>query len=124
MPYGKLETNKITGCWHHLLVAGFSNAPHARAYMDQHHDPELGTRLARVFKARYEKLKMQGLKPNAILGTLYEGITGVGSVSPERQVAAQALLAYLFEARDIFEDHPSKVNAWSFPANISLLTAP
>jgi hypothetical protein len=43
--------------------------------------------------------------------SLYEGITGVGSVSPERQVAAQALLAYLFEACDIFEDHPSKVNA-------------
>jgi hypothetical protein len=111
VPYDKLETNKIAGCWHHLLVAGFSNAPHVRDYIDRHPEPELGTHLARVFKARYENLKLQGLKPNAILASLYEGITGVGSVSPERQVAAHALLAYLFEACDIFEDHPSKVNA-------------
>jgi hypothetical protein len=67
--------------------------------------------LAKVFKGRYEDLKLQGLSPNAIMRSLYEDITGVGSVTPERQVAAQALLAYLFEACDIFEDHPSKVNA-------------
>lgn len=111
VPYDKLEFNKITGCWRHLLESGFRNAPHVRDYIDQHPDPELGTRLAKVFKGRYEDLKLQGLKPNAIMRPLYEGITGVGSVSPERQVAAQALLAYLFEACDIFEDHPSKVNS-------------
>jgi hypothetical protein len=43
------------------------------------------------------------------MDALYEQITGVGSVSVQRQVAAQALLAYLFDACDIFEDHPSKV---------------
>ncbi|WP_201861413.1 ABC-three component system protein [Microvirga soli] len=111
VPYDKLEFNKITGCWSHLLLSGFRNTPHVRYYIDQHPDAELGTRLAKIFRDRYEDLNMQGLSPNAIMRSLYEGVTGIGSVTPERQVAAHALLAYLFEACDIFEDHPSKVNA-------------
>jgi hypothetical protein len=52
---------------------------------------------------------MQNLSPSAIVASLYELITGIGSVTPVRQVAAQALPAFLFESCDIFEDDPAKV---------------
>jgi len=43
------------------------------------------------------------------MSALYEDITGIGVVLPARQVAAQALLAYLFESCDIFESPVAKV---------------
>ena len=43
------------------------------------------------------------------MSSLYEDVTGIGIVLPARQVAAQALLAYLFESCDIFETPPEKV---------------
>jgi hypothetical protein len=110
VPHDKLEFNKITGAWRHLLESAFRNAPYVQDYIDRHQDVEVGTRLAKVFRIRYDDLKVQGLTPNEIMMHLYERITGIGRVSAQRQVAAQALLAYLFEACDIFEDHPSKVN--------------
>jgi hypothetical protein len=60
---------------------------------------------------RYQYLKAQNLEPRAIMSTLYEGITGIGAVTPERQVAAQALLAHLFESCDIFETAPEQQKA-------------
>ena len=111
VPYDKLDFNGITGPWHHLLASGSRNAAFVAEYVSQHADPEFGRKVAEAFRERYRDLKAQGLLPNAILTHLYEGVTGIGSVSPERQVAAQALLAYLFDACDIFEDHPSKVAA-------------
>jgi hypothetical protein len=43
------------------------------------------------------------------MASLYDLVNGAGSVTPARQVAAQALLAFLFESCDIFEDDPAKV---------------
>ena len=62
-----------------------------------------------MFRVRYEYLKAQGLASGAVMSGLYEMVTGIGIVPPERQVAAQALLAFLFESCDIFEDEPAKV---------------
>ncbi len=57
-----------------------------------------------MFNARYKYLKAQNLTPASIMDGLYEFVTGIGSVAPARQVAAQALLAHLFESCDIFEN--------------------
>ena len=40
------------------------------------------------------------------MASLYELVTGIGSVPPQKQVAAQSLLAFLFENCDIFEREP------------------
>jgi hypothetical protein len=108
-PHDKLEFNAIRGPWRRILEGATNNAPLVKGYVDRHPDPEAGKRVAKVFANRYAELDAEGLPPNAILTKLYEGVTGIGSVPPERQVAAQALLAYLFEACDRFKDHPSKV---------------
>lgn len=110
-PLNKLELNRIEGHWRRILIGASVNATVVAAYVEQQPDPELGKRVAKVFTSRYAELDAEHLPPHAILTALYEGITGIGSVPPERQVAAQALLAYLFEACDIFKDDPSKAAA-------------
>lgn len=109
VPFDKMDFNAIPPCWRGMLSVASKNAAYIDDYLQQTTDPELGQRMARVFRHRYEALKVQSLSPGAIMAKLYEGITGIGSVPLERQIAAQAVLAFLFESCDIFEDDASKV---------------
>ena len=102
----KLQTNGLPVHWHDLISAGWRNAHLVSAYFDKHHDPLLGERIATMFRDRYDYLKSQKLDPASIMDNLYEFVTSIGSVPTERQVAAQALLAHLFESCDIFENMP------------------
>jgi hypothetical protein len=109
VPADKLSFNKLPGHWVQLLSAASSNGPHVRQYFEQHPNVEMGMLVAREFAERYKALKQETLTPGEILDALYEQVTGMGAVTAVRQVAAQAILAYLFDACEIFEDHPDKV---------------
>ena len=109
MPCRKLEFNKLPNHWRYLISGGWQNAHIVAKYLDDHPDPLTGEKIAQVFRVRYEYLKAQGLASGAVMSGLYEMVTGIGIVPPERQVATQALLAFLFESCDIFEDEPAKV---------------
>ena len=109
VPTNKLQFNKLPHHWCGLITAAAQNGGYVREYFDRHPSPEMGNAIATVFNGLYRELALEGLAPGAIMDSLYEKITGIGSVSTERQVAANTLLAYLFDACDIFEDHPSKV---------------
>jgi hypothetical protein len=109
VPRDKLVFNNLPLHWSGLIAAASQNAPHVKQYFDRHPKPETGEMLAKVFAERYTALKQESVPPGVIMDQLYEQVTGMGSVSAQRQVAAQALLAYLFDACEIFEDHPSKV---------------
>jgi len=74
-----------------------------------HLDVERGTKVAALFRARYLALREQRLPPGDIMTGLYEAVVGVGTVTNDRAVAAQAVLAFLFDACDIFEDRPSEL---------------
>ena len=104
----KLNTNGLPVYWHHLISGGWRNAHLVSAYFAEHHDPLRGEHIAGMFRDRYDYLKSQQLDPASIMDSLYEYVTGIGTVPPARQVAAQALLAHLFESCDIFEDMPGK----------------
>lgn len=110
VPADKLEFNKLPGHWRALIAGGWQNSHHVGEYLNRHPDPLMGETVARVFRDRYSYLRSQNLQPGAIMSALYEDLVGIGRVPAERQVAAQAILAFLFESCDIFEDHPSKVN--------------
>jgi hypothetical protein len=103
VPPEKLAFNKLPSHWRSLIAGGWQNAHLVKAYLDQHSNPLVGETIAQAFRARYQYLKSQGIGPGAIMSALYDMVTGVGSVAPARAVAAQALLAYLFENCDIFE---------------------
>lgn len=111
VPFDKMEFNKIPHAWRQMLDAAAKNAAYVDDYLERTADPERGRKLAQIFKTRYQSLKAQGLSPNTIMANLYEGLTGIGSFPPERGIAAQALLAFLFESCDIFEDDASQVSA-------------
>lgn len=109
VPPDKLAFNKLPNHWRSLIAGGWQNAHFVTAYLDRHPDPLVGEKIAQAFRVRYQYLRAQSLSPSAIMSALYETITGIGYVAPSRQVAAQALLAFLFESCDIFEDDPAKV---------------
>jgi hypothetical protein len=109
VPPDKLEFNKLPNHWRLLIANGWQNAHLVEKYLAHHHDPLTGERIAQALRVQYQYLKVQKLSPSAIMGSLYELVTGTGSVTPARQVAAQALLAFLFESCDIFEDYPITV---------------
>lgn len=111
VPMDKLSFNKLPGHWVQLLSAASSNGPYVRQYFEQHPNVEMGMLVAREFAERYKALKQEALTPGEILDALYEHVTGMGAVTAVRQVAAQAILAYLFDACEIFEDNPDKVGA-------------
>jgi hypothetical protein len=104
VPADKLDANDLPLHWRQLVANGWQNAHLVGDYFDRHPDPMTGETVASMFKERYQYLKAQNLPPASIMDSLYVFITGAGTVAPVRQVAAQALLAYLFESCDIFEN--------------------
>jgi ABC-3C protein len=111
VPSDKLSFNKLPGHWQSLIAGGWQNAHFVQEYLERHHEPMTGEITAQAFRTRYQYLKLQGLASGDIMSFLYEDTVGTGSVSAGRQVAAQALLAYLFESCDIFESVEPKVAA-------------
>ena len=109
VPPEKLDFNNLPSHWRYLIASGWQNAHIVSGYIEQHHDPLIGERVADVFRTRYRYLKDQHLPPGAVMTSLYEMVAGTGAVSAPRQVAIQALLAFLFESCDIFEGRPELV---------------
>jgi hypothetical protein len=110
VPPDKLDFNKLPSHWRSLIASGWQNTHLVTQYLQRHHDPLLGERVAQILRARYQYLKAQSLPPGAIMSSLYETVAGPGAVPAPRQVATQAVLAFLFENCDIFEDDPSKIS--------------
>ena len=106
VPVNKLVYNKLPNHWKSLISGGWINAPLVSSYFERHPDPLTGDKIAALFKGKYNYFKAQNLAPGDIMAALFQLITGIGSVLPQRQVAAQALLAFLFENCDIFERDP------------------
>jgi hypothetical protein len=103
VPPDKLTFNGLPGHWRSMIAGGWQNTHFVQEYLDGHPEPMTGETIAQAFRVRYQYLKSQGLEPGETMSSLYEDITGMGAVTPARQVAAQSLLAYLFESCDIFE---------------------
>jgi hypothetical protein len=107
VPRDKLIYNHLPNHWRSLISGGWQNAHIIATYFDHHQDPLTGDKVAKLFGNRYVELKAQQLSPGDIMASLYELVTGIGNVLPQQQVAAQALLAFLFENCDIFEREPA-----------------
>ncbi len=104
VPSDKLDANDLPNHWRQMIESGWKNAYYVGEYFGRHHEPLIGERIASLFRERYQYLRAQAITAEGIMDSLYEFVAGIGSVPPARQVAAQALLAHLFESCDIFEN--------------------
>ncbi|WP_431050294.1 ABC-three component system protein [Roseateles sp. L2-2] len=109
-PLDKLNFNQLPNHWKMLISGGWVNTKLIADYFEKSDDPMLKDRISAMFSAKYDYFKAQLLPPSEIMAALFELVTGIGHVTPPQQVAAQALLAYLFDGCHIFERAPDGVS--------------
>lgn len=102
---GKLKANRLSANVQMLLTAGILKAPLVKQSFDEWDHPTYGERMAKAFRARYEKLCEENppLHPNEIFNELRLWTGGANEQSTTRLASVLAVLAYFFERCDIFE---------------------
>lgn len=106
----KLDKNGLSAESKNYLQFGMHKSYLVESVFDAFGDPERAERVVQTFRARYTDLKSQELKPDMILSELIE-FTEQCSVKkslnkslPKTRAAIAAVVAYLFERCDIFEN--------------------
>jgi hypothetical protein len=103
----KLRHNQLSEAAATLLKAGMTRAEVVRKYLRGIADQTRYDRVAAAFKLRYETLKADGLAPDDILASLQRFVSGDSIATPAHQAATLAILAFFFEACEIFERPPA-----------------
>lgn len=98
----KLERNALSAEATDLLRTGRRKVRLVETYFQKIGPVELGEKIAEAFRRRYAYLRSLELSPDQVFMHLqeYAGVQG----EPRRQASAMAVLAYLFDCCDIFED--------------------
>lgn len=98
----KIDKNALSEHVVVLLRAGKSKDDVIREFFEKHPAPDTGERVANGFRRRYAALRKMGRSSDDIFVRLQQYM-GVGE-SAKFQVAALAVMSYLFDRCDIFED--------------------
>lgn len=107
VPAEKLQYNQLSDAAATLLKVGLTRAEIVKKYLRGIADQTRHDRIAAAFRRHYEDLKREGLAPDDIFVGLQKFVTGDGVASPSHQAATLAILAYFFEACEIFERPPT-----------------
>lgn len=99
----KLEKNNLSEDVADFLRMGRKKEVLVQEYFDRHCRPDFGERIAQTFQKKYQELKGMGFLPDDIFSLLQE-FSGKMNGTPKRQSAVLAVMSYLFERCDIFED--------------------
>ncbi len=103
VPLEKLTANGLTDGVRMLLALGMIASDRVKNFFARYHDPTLGDRVAQAFRREYESRQAEGLSADAVFAELQVFAGGQPPALPQRQAAVLAVLAYLFEACDIYE---------------------
>jgi hypothetical protein len=103
VPAGKLRANSLSVYVQTLLTMGSLKAKLVENLFGQWHDPELGDRIARAFRSRYEELRSNSIIGDECFLQLWRFAGGGAQNSMNLEAAVLAVLAFLFEECDIFE---------------------
>ena len=101
----KIAKNELSGDVLELLRAGKRKDHLVKRFFESHPRPYFGEKIAEAFRGRYRELKDSGKAPDDIFVGLQRATGAPGSA--KGQVAALAVLSYLFDRCDIFEDPES-----------------
>jgi ABC-3C protein len=103
VPAGKLKSNALSDYVQGLLKLGSRKSKLVKNFFANWHDPELGDRIARAFRQKYEELRATGAVGDETFHALWKFAGGGDQKSTEHEAAVLALLAFLFEECEIFE---------------------
>ncbi|MDP9120141.1 MAG: hypothetical protein M3O15_02050 [Acidobacteriota bacterium] len=106
VPAAKLQHNQLSDAAGILLKAGMTRAEIVKKYLRGLSDQTRHDRVAAAFRSRYAELKRDGMTPDDIFVGLQKFVTGDSIPNPSNQAAILAILAYFFEACEIFERPP------------------
>lgn len=98
----KIARNDLSADVQSLLRVGQHKDHLVRRFFVQHHTPDLGERIAEAFRRRYRELREREHSPDDIFVGLQRAFGARGTA--KREVASLAVLNYLFDRCDIFED--------------------
>ena len=101
---GKLEYNKLSPESELWLQMGRLKVGLVEKCFDTLGDPTAAERIAEAFRQKYASLRADQLPPDSIFSILWEFAGGVDLVGQKQQAAIAAVMAYFFNACDIFEN--------------------
>ena len=103
VPQEKLKANALSDDAQRLLLVGMQKSALVGRFFSTWHDPQFGDRVARAFRTRYEELKAANILGDDAFFELLKFAGGAERKAPRIEAAVLAVLAFLFEACDIFE---------------------
>lgn len=107
VPPAKLQHNQLSDAVASLLKAGMTRVDVVDKYLRGGAVPTRYDQLAATFRSQYEVARDAGLLPDEIFLDLQKFVVGHQRARPIQEAAALAILAFFFEACEIFERPPS-----------------
>jgi hypothetical protein len=102
----KLDFNQLSEYPRRLITAGIAQSRMVEGYFDNNPDPTLRDRAGMLMKVKWLNLQRRNVTGDEAFYLLYERVAG--NVEGSREATASlALLAYLFECCDIFDNPPA-----------------
>lgn len=103
---GKIEANLLSQAVADFLKIGMQKSPLVAQFFDNWKNPSYGEQIAQAFKGKYAALRdsVPQLHPDEIFGRLEVWAGGAANTSPVHKAAVLAVMAYLFDKCEIFED--------------------
>jgi hypothetical protein len=103
---GKIEANSLSHAVADFLKIGMQKSPLVAQFFSSWKNPIYGDQIAVAFKNKYIALRdaVPDLHPDEIFGRLEEWAGGHADTTPTHKAAVLAVMAYLFDKCEIFED--------------------
>lgn len=103
---GKIEANLLSQAVADFLKIGMQKSPLVAQFFNSWKNPTYGEQIAQAFKSQYVGLRdgVPQLHPDEIFGRLEAWAGGAANTSPAHKAAVLAVMAYLFDKCEIFED--------------------
>lgn len=103
---GKIEANLLSQAVADFLKIGMQKSPLVAQFFSNWKNPTYGEQIAQAFKVEYVRLRdgIPQLYPDEIFGRLQDWAGGTTNSTPTHKAAVLAVMAYLFDKCEIFED--------------------
>ncbi len=103
---GKIEANLLSQAVADFLKIGMQKSPLVAQFFNNWKNPTYGEQIAEAFKSEYVRLRdsSRPLHPDEIFGRLEIWAGGTVNTTPAHKAAVLAVMAYLFDKCEIFED--------------------